>query len=158
MLNRRSIAGALIGTALLMGCGSSSNSTTQFKGAFQSAENGLSQTSDAIGLEIQSASSRTDAQLATAFHALAVRWQSQLSHLETLTPPANVASDFNTLRDAATRAESDLNAIVSAAATHSKGAAEQGGASIVQDVTAARQAAQSLDQKLGIKPAGATGQ
>jgi hypothetical protein len=105
---------------------------------------------EAIGAEIQHGSSQSDGQLLNAFRKLAGRWQTQLSQLQSLKPPANVSSDFNSLTGAASRVESDLDAVVSAAATHSYSAAQQAGASIVSDVTAARQADATIAHKLRI--------
>ena len=77
-------------------------------------------------------------------------WQTVLSKLETLTPPSSVATEFNTLKDAASRVEADLNAVVSAAATHDASAAAQASHSLVQDMASAKAAAQSMYSKLGI--------
>jgi type IV pilus biogenesis protein CpaD/CtpE len=135
------------------GCGGSSSSdqTAKFKKSYTTTVVQLKQTSSAIGHAIQGASSETDAQLVTTFRGLAGRWQNQLSQLETLKAPSKVAADFNTLTAAATRVESDLNAIVAAGATHSASAGKQAGASIVPDVLAAKSAATTIDQKLGVK-------
>ena len=84
------------------------------------------------------------AQLAVTFHALAARWQDQLSQLQTLKPPANLATTFNTLTGAASRAEADLNAIVAAAETHNKSAAEQASASLVTDIESAKAASTTI--------------
>jgi hypothetical protein len=104
-----------------------------------------------IGAEIQRAASQTDAQLAAAFRSFAARWQSELSQLETLKPPASVAANFNSVTGAASRAIADLNAIVAAAVTHSGPNAKQAATSLVVDVTAARSADATLRRKLGIK-------
>ncbi len=141
---------AVAGVALLVGCGGPS-ATAKFKAGYVSQRGPLNRTSDAIGSSLQQASSQSDAQLFATFHQLAIRWQSQLSQLETLKPPSNLAADFNTITGAATRVESDLNAVVAAAATHSVSAGRQAGASIVTDALAIRSAATTLKQKLGIK-------
>src|SRR5205823_6153206 len=101
-----------------------------------------------IGAAIQQATGKTDAQLAREFKSLATEWQNDLSRLQTLKPPAKVQATFNTLSGAAGRAEADLNAIVSAAETHSKSAAEQASATLVTDVVAAKSASQSIDKAL----------
>lgn len=111
----------------------------------------LGQISMAVGAAITKAASQTDAQLAATFHDLATRWQTQLSQLETLKPPSNLATDFNTLTGATTRAESDMNAVVTAAETHSKSAATQASASMVADIVAAKNASTKITDKLGIK-------
>jgi hypothetical protein len=149
------LGGALLVTLALAGCGGSSSSsssldqTASFKTSFDSAAGQLKQGSHAIGVAIQQASSRTDAQLAATFHQLASRWQHALSQLQTLTPPSNLAVTFNTLTGAATRVEADLNAIVAAAETHSSSAAEQASATLVTDILAAKSASTTITDKLG---------
>jgi hypothetical protein len=142
--------------ALLAGCGGSSSSSTSdqtanFKTSYESAANQLKQTSQAIGRAIQQAPSRTDAQIASTFRDLASRWQNQLSQVQTLKPPANLAATFNTLTGAAGRVEADLNAIVAAASTHSGSAAKQAGASLVTDIVSAKAAGTAITDKLRAK-------
>jgi hypothetical protein len=153
-----------VGLATLGGCGggssSSTHSTTQssthtsdtstFASGYQAATIQLQQTSAAIGAAIQSASSKSNAQLSEEFRDLAGRWQTAQSNLETLTPPAGLASQFNTLKDAVARVEADLNAIVAAVVTNNKAAAEQASASLVTDVEAARTADAPIRQQLGL--------
>lgn len=146
---------AALGAAIagLGGCGGSSASdqTGKFKKDYSSVSGQLRQTSVAIGTAIQHAASQTDAQLATTFRQLATRWQNELSQLETLKPPANLAADLNTVTSGATRAETDLNAIASAAATHSKSAATQGAANLVSDISTAKAASTTITKALGVK-------
>ena len=137
------------------GGGSSPNTPTpvpteSFVDSFKTVTGQFQQGAQAIGTEIAAAASQTDAQLEAAFKSLADKWQTVLSKLETLTPPADVQEDFNTLKDAASRVEADLNAIVSAAQTHDASAARQASATLVNDIQAAKSAAQTIDQKLGI--------
>jgi hypothetical protein len=147
--------GAFVATLVLAGCGGSSSSssdqTAKFKTSYGSVATQLRQVSQSIGMAVQGASSQTDAQIGATFHDLATRWQNQLSQLETLKPPSNLAATFNTLTSAASRAEADLNAIVAAAETHSKSAAEQASASLVTDILSAKSASTTITQKLGIQ-------
>lgn len=147
------VAGLVTTLVLISGCGGSSQSdpTAKFTASYEADRGQLKQTSAAVGAAIQQSTSQTDAQIITAFRGLAGRWQSQLSQLQTLKPPSNLSADFNTLTGAATRVEADLNAIVSAAATHSTTAAEQAGASVVTDITSAKSADTTITQKLGVK-------
>src|SRR5947207_2546272 len=141
LMQRRVLSAWLMAAFLLLtGCSGSSSSdqNAQFKASFDSVANQLKQTSGAIGTAITHAGSRTDAQLGTTFHQLATRWESHLSKLETLKPPSNVAAEFNALTGAASRVETDLNAIVAAARTHSKSAATQASTSLVSDILAAK--------------------
>jgi hypothetical protein len=142
---------------VLAGCGGSSSSSTSsssgqtgnFKASYESRANQFKHDSQSIGAAVQGASGQTDAQLATEFQGLATRWQTHLSQLETLKPPATLAATFNTLTNAASRAETDLTAIVSAAKTHSKSAAEQASANLVTDILSAKSASTTITQKLG---------
>jgi hypothetical protein len=161
------VVSATVTLAALSGCGESSTSThtqaqpaastqpaTTGSGAFgsgyQAATLQLESASKAIGAAIQEAAHHNDGELAQQFHALATQWQTAVSALETLTPPPGLAAQFNTLKDAISRAESDLNAIVSAAATNDKAAAEQASASLVTDVAAARSADAPIRHQLGL--------
>jgi hypothetical protein len=138
---------------LLSGCGggSSSDQTANFKKSFSSVANQFQQTSHAIGTAIEQAPSHTDAQLAATFRGLANRWQTQASRLGTLKPPSNLATDFNALTAATTRAEADLTAIAAAAQTHSSSAAKQAAATLITDITSAKSASTTLTNKLAIK-------
>lgn len=142
---------AVLAVALaIAACGGSSSSghSASFKTGYASARSQLRQSSQAIGVAIQRAGSQSDGQIRSTFGGLASRWQTELSQLETLKPPSSVSAEFNTLTGAASRVESDLNAVISAAATHSYSAAQQAGASMVQDITTARQADAAISQKL----------
>jgi hypothetical protein len=140
---------------VLAGCGGSSSSSSdqgaKFKTSYESVANQFKHDSQAIGAAIKRAAGKTDAQIATEFHDLATRWQKHVSQLETLKPPSNLAATFNTLTSAASRAETDLNAIVSAAKTDSKSAAEQASASLVTDILSAKSASATITKKLGTK-------
>jgi transcription initiation factor TFIID subunit TAF12 len=146
-------AALLLTLFLISGCGGSSASdqTAKFKQGFVPVVDRFRDTSRAIGTAIQQASSQTDAQIATEFGRLAARWQSQVSQLGTLKPPSNMASDFNALSSAATRAEADLKGIVAAAGTHSKSAATHAAASLVNDISSAKSASTAITDKLGVK-------
>jgi hypothetical protein len=143
--------------AVLSGCGGSSKSTqtqstqtsttqttttqaSAFTSGYQAATLQLESASKAIGVAIEEAPHHANTELAQQFHALAAQWQAPVSALEALTPPAGLAVQFNTLKDSVSRAESDLNAIVAAAATNNKAAAEQASATLVTDIAAARSA------------------
>jgi hypothetical protein len=138
--------------AALSGCGGGTpDQTAVFKNRYRSATGQLQHASRAVGAAILQAPKQTDATLATVFRGLADNWQAALSRLETLKPPTSLAADFNTLTGAGTRVTSDLNAIATAAITHDKAAGEQGAGNVVSDIAAAKLAAETLDQKLGIR-------
>jgi hypothetical protein len=153
-VDRRRITVAIVAAALvgLGGCGgSSSSSSSSFKKDYPAQENQFKQASQAIGNAIQGASSQNDAQLGTTFKSLATRWQGIVSNVKALKPPKSVATEFNTVVDAGTRAGTDLTQIASAATTHNSSAASKAAGSVVTDITAARNASQAIDKKLGIK-------
>jgi hypothetical protein len=167
-MHAAAVVSATATLAVLSGCGGSSSSTTHtqsqatgttaspastasaFRSGYQAATLQLETTSKAIGAAIQEAVHHNDPEIAQRFHDLASQWQTAASALETLTPPPGLAVQFNTLRDSVSRAESDLNAIVSAASTNSKSAAEQASATLVTDVAAARSAAEPIQHQLGL--------
>jgi hypothetical protein len=128
-----------------------STQAAAFATGYAAATSQLEQVSKAIGANIKQAAGSSNGQLAVAFGDLASRWQTQLSQLEGLTPPPNLAAEYNTFKDAVRRAESDLHAIVAAAQTSNNAAAEQGAATLVSDIAAARSAAAPIQQQLGIK-------
>ena len=146
----------LVTLALLTACGGSSPSTTtnqtaNFKTSFEAVANQLQQSAHAIATAIQQSSKQTDAQIATAFHNLATGWQNQLSKLQTLKPPSNLSTNFNTVASAASRVEADLTSIASAAATHNAAGAQQASASLVSDILSAKAASTVIANKLGAK-------
>jgi hypothetical protein len=147
---------ALALAPLIAACGGSSSSTQTnpfqaFKSGYEQLRGPVNQTGNAVGAELQHASGQTDAQVQTAFQQLASRFQSQVSQLETLKPPHSLAADWNSVLGPATRIESDLTAVVAAAATHNPSAGEQAGASLMADVQDLRPAAATIKAKLGIK-------
>ena len=145
-----SVASVLATVALLFGCGSS-DTTSQFKSGYNALRGPLNQTGQEIAAAINQAPKQTDAQVEQTFRSIAERFQSQVSKLQTLKPPSNVAADWNSVVSAATRMETDLNAIAAAAATHSASAAKQAGASLVQDAQSLTAAAAPVKSKLGLK-------
>jgi hypothetical protein len=161
------VVSATVTLALLSGCGGSSKSArtqsqptgttkpaattgSSFSSSYQAATLQLETASKAIGAAIKEAPHHNNRELAQQFHALATEWQSALSALEALTPPAGLAVQFNTLKDSVSRAESDLNGIVSAASTNDDAAAEQSSATLVNDVAAARSADAPIRRQLGL--------
>jgi hypothetical protein len=151
----------LAGAAGCGGGGSPSTKThtsqaSEFPTQEHAATAQLKNVSEEIGAAIEQAPHLSDAQLGQEFRVLASRWQEQLSSLESLTAPASLAVGYNTLKDAASRVESDLNAVISASATHSKTAGEQAGASLVDDVLSAKSASEKLDKQMSSSSTGAT--
>lgn len=136
--------------ALLCGCGSS-DTTAKFKSGYNALRGPLNQTGDQLAAEINLAPKQTDAQVEQSFRGIAQRFQGQVSELQKLKPPASVAADWNNVLAAASRMEADLNAIASAAATHSATAAKQAGDNLVKDAQELTTAATPVKNKLGLK-------
>lgn len=143
---------ALIAALQVAGCGgnSSSSATSDFKSSFPSVANGFKNTSHAIGVAIQQAPSKTAAELAATFNALAARWRAQLARLQALNPPSAVSDAFSSLKSAAARARPDLKAVASAAGADNASAAKQATISLINDVLAAKSASTTITNKLGI--------
>src|SRR5690242_12062278 len=122
----------------LAGCGGSSSrpTTADFATDYRATVASMTQTSHALGVAILRASSQTDDEVRVTYGDLATRWDSALSRLRSLTPPATVKTGYGTLTAAATRVETDLNTIVSAATSHDASTAEQAAGALVSDVSA----------------------
>jgi hypothetical protein len=149
------LAALVAALAVLAGCGSSSSSSTNptaaFKQGYQPAVNGFAQAAQAIGLEIERAAHQSDAEVETRFRALAAEWQAHVDQLRGLKPPSTLATPFATLTGAAIRAEADLSAAALAAQTHNVANARRVGADMVRNILAAKAAATTINQKLGIR-------
>jgi hypothetical protein len=124
---------------------------SNFKYGYNAVRGPLNQTGQAIATEIQQAPQQTDAQVAATFRTLAARFKGQVAKLKALEPPASVADDWNNVTSAASRLDSDLYAIASAAVSHSTAAAYQAGASLAADAQALTEALAPIKQKLGLK-------
>jgi N-acetyl-beta-hexosaminidase len=134
----------------LSGCGGS-DTTAKFKSGYNAVRGPLNQTGQAIAQEISQASKQTDAQVSSNFRSLAVRFQSQVTQLKALTPPSSVAAQWKNVTDAATKLDSDLNAIASAAGAHNASGTQHAAASLAANASALQQAITPIKQKLGLK-------
>lgn len=124
------------------------DASATFKKGYQVAIASLTQSSQAIGTALRDAPSQRGAQILRTFRGLSARWKSDLSRLETLTPPASVTGNFSALTGAGKRIEADLDAIVAAIAGHDAAAGKQAVVSIVADLVAARSANATLERKV----------
>jgi hypothetical protein len=140
---------------LLAGCGgSSSSSSANFKTGYQSAMSGLSTTAAQVGTTVEGAAKASDAQLQSAFKALASHWQTGAAQLDKLTAPSSVATQFSSLKGAASRVEADLNAIASAASTHNSNSAKTAAQHLVIDLAAGKTADTKIRSALKLPAAG----
>jgi len=152
-MQRPALAALLAIGLAAAGCGGSSSSDkpADFKTSFSSTANQMEATAKSIVKATQSAPSTTDSQLATEFHGFAKDWQKELSSLQTLKPPANVAKAYTKMTGAAGRAESDLTAIVTGIGTRNKTALEHAASNMIVDIAATKDAATTITKSLGIK-------
>jgi hypothetical protein len=144
---------ALVAVLALTACGGSSktsNQTATFKTNFKAVTGQLRQSSKAIGGAIQTAPSKSDAQLAATFGSLATRWSAQAGELSGLHPPASVSTDFSTLTAAADRVSADLAAVSAAAGKGDVTAARRATGNLIRDILTAKAAATKIDATLGI--------
>jgi hypothetical protein len=145
------IAASLV---LLAGCGgSSSSSSANFKTGYVSAMKGLGTTASQIGTTVEGAQKQTDAQLQSAFKSLAGHWQTGTAQLDKLTAPSSVSTPFGSLKGAASRVETDLNAIASAASTHNGSSAKTAAQHLVIDLAAGKTADQKIRTALKLPAA-----
>jgi hypothetical protein len=126
--------------------------------------NSLVPESGQIDLAIQpvfrNARTQSDRQFAPTLRRLSRRLQSEVGKLAMLIAPRNLSVDLDRLKTAATRVESDVGALVAAAAAH-RGRAVLSPLflTLAQDSAASRSASKALqtaiagaiNQKLGIK-------
>jgi hypothetical protein len=152
MRQRRAMSGVCVVAAVtaLSACGGS-DTTAKFKSGYNAVRAPLNQTGQAIAQEISKASSQTDAQVSANFRSLAARFHSQLNQLKALKPPSSVAAQWTKVTDAASKLDSDLNAIASAAGAHNSSATQQAATSLAANAQALQQAITPVKQKLGLK-------
>ena len=103
-----------------------------------------------------SSSNQTDSELEGTFKSLATHWQTGTAQLDKLTAPSSVSTTFSNLKGAASRVETDLNAIASAASSHSQSAAKTAAEHLVIDLAAGKTADTKIRSTLGL-PAESTG-
>jgi hypothetical protein len=140
---------------LLAGCGgSSSSSSANFKTGYQSAMSALSVTAGEVGTTVEGAAKQSDAQLQSAFKSLAGHWQTGTAQLDKLTAPSSVSSEFSSLKGAASRVETDLSAIASAASSHSGTSAKTAAQHLVTDLAAGKSADTKIRSALKLPTAG----
>ncbi len=151
-VNTTVAAGAAL--VLLAGCGgSSSSSSANFKPDYTSAMNTLGTTASQIGTTIEGAASQSDSQLEATFKSLAAHWQTGTGQLDKLTAPSSVSSEFASLKGAASRVETDLTSIASAASSHSQTAAKTAAEHLVIDLAAGKTADTKIRSTLGLPAA-----
>jgi hypothetical protein len=152
MHHGRAVSGVCVVAVVtaLSSCGGS-DATARFKSGYNAVRGQLNQTGQAIAQEISQASKQTDAEVSANFRSLAARFQSQLTELKALKPPSSVSAQWKHVTDAATKLDSDLGAIATAAGAHNSSATQQAAASLAANASALQQSIAPIKQKLGLK-------
>jgi ABC-type enterochelin transport system substrate-binding protein len=126
---------ALLAAVALVGCGSSSDqpSASDAQSDYASVRTQIVGLGSSIGTAITSASRETDAQLASAFSALAVRGRAAVARLDAIDVPDSLTAKRDALRDAVERGVGDLRDIATAARDSDAAAARAAAAQLIAD-------------------------
>ena len=150
-------AAAIIATIALAGCGSgkssSSTSKVDFKTGFATSQREFRKLGSDLAKDIIGARSKTDAQLATEFKALATRAGQQAGELAALKPPAQYAKRITSLVASFNATKADLANIATAAHTHNPSNAEAATRDLLSDAAKIKTADTSLSKDLGLPTA-----
>jgi len=150
-------AAAMIATIALAGCGSgkssSSTSKVDFKTGFATSQREFRKLGSDLAKDIIGARSKTDAQLAKEFRALAARAGQQASQLAALKPPGEYAKRITSLVASFNATKADLTNIATAAHTHNPSNAEAATRDLLSDAAKIKTADTSLSKDLGLPSA-----
>ncbi len=145
---------AMAASILVAGCGSgkssSSISRVDFKTGFATSHREFSELVTEIAKDITGAGSKTDAQLAKEFHALATRADQQASQLAALTVPSTYAKQMTTMVAGFHALKGDLSTISGAATKDSAQGAETATRALLTDAAKIKTADTSLSKDLGL--------
>lgn len=145
---------AVMAALLVAGCGSgtssSSASQAQFKAGFATSQREFRKLGTDLAKDITRAASRTDAQLAKEFGALAKRARDQAGQLGALKPPAKYAKQIASLVAGFHATEADLSKIATAATNHDASSAESATRELLTDAAQIKTADTSLSRDLGL--------
>lgn len=147
---------AMILTMAVAGCGSakssSSTSRVDFKTGFATSQQEFRKLGTDLAKDITRAGSKTDAQLAKEFGALAKRAGEQARQLAALKPPAKYAKRIDSLVQSFNATKADLANIATAATTHNASNAEAATRELLTDAAKIKTADTSLSRDLGLPP------
>jgi hypothetical protein len=146
---------ATIVVLLVAGCGSNSSSSSsasraEFKAGFATSQRQFRKLGTTLATDITRAGSRTDAQLAKEFGALATRARQQAAELAALKPPAKYAKRITSLVAGFRATEADLAKIATAATNHDASSAEAATRQLLTDAAKIKTADTSLSKDLGL--------
>jgi hypothetical protein len=144
----------MVATLVVAGCGSGTSSTSasrvKFKAGFATSQREFRKLGTALARDITRAGSKTDAQLAKEFGALAKRARQQASQLAALKPPAKYAKRITSLVAGFRATEADLSKIATAATNHDASSAESATRTLLTDAAKIKTADTSLSKDLGL--------
>lgn len=147
---------AVVAGLAVAGCGggggssSSTASLSSFKTGFSADKAVFKALGVDLGTAISGAASKTDAQLATQFSALASRAAQQAKTIGKLNPPAKYKTQVGTLVVAFNATAADLTAISAAAAAHNVTAAEAATKKLLVDAAKVKSSDDSISKALGL--------
>jgi hypothetical protein len=145
---------AILATMTVTGCGSgtssSSASQADFKAGFAASQREFRKLGIDLAKDITRAGSRTDAQLAKEFRALAQRARHQAGRLAALKPPAKYTKRITSLVAGFRATQADLSKIATAATRHDASSAESATRTLLTDAAKIKTADTSLSRDLGL--------
>lgn len=121
-----------------------SESAGQFKAAIAAVIGQFKSASQATGVALQQAGSKSDAQLSTIFQQLDSQWSAALDKLKTIQPPPQLTAAFERLKLQVSNVKADLSAIVTAAQNHDATAAKNATSKLVSDIVGAKSSSTGL--------------
>lgn len=144
----------VVATLLVTGCGSNSSSSSasqaDFKAGFATSQREFRKLGTSLAKDITRAGSRTDAQLAKEFGALAKRARQQAGQLAALKPPAKYTRRITALVAGFRATEADLSKIATAATDHDASSAEAATRALLTDAAKIKTADTSLSKDMGL--------
>jgi hypothetical protein len=147
----RKFAGALAIALTLAGCGGGSGpSRAAFKRDFAASQKQFRQLGTTIVSEIRGAGAKTDATLASDFHALAAQARRQASALLTLKSPAQYKRNVATMVTGFHALGGDLSKIAGAATKHDPTTARAATNAMLADAAKIKSADSSVSKSLGL--------
>jgi hypothetical protein len=140
-----------IAALVAAGCGSSSSgpSKTDFNNGYKPLNAEILAIGNVLGTTIQTAKTKSDVALATAFESQATRLDQVKTKLAGLKAPDDYKSDVAALDKALGTVSADLHTIASTAKGHDAAGARAATQKLVADSPALRDARRALAQKTG---------
>jgi hypothetical protein len=146
--------GAALCAVVIAGCGSSSSSSgpslSQFKSSFATEKSQLKSLGRDVAAGIQTASTKTNPQIATEFGSLASRATKLAAAIAKLKAPATYSSEVSRLSSNLANAGADLKTIAAAANAGDAAKAKSTASKLVQAAATVKSVDDSLSKALGL--------